>query len=140
MKHNAYQQITFLEDELDRLLHHSRILKKERIAIGKLIEFALIGAELREGLSSAIDLSLDYHIYKEEGPGGDMCLPYRINISTYHTPAPKKNYKNLSEARCALKKYLTKLKTLLYYTGQNSDEDTGPNGMERWLESCALKK
>ena len=58
---NSYQQITFLEDELDRLLHHSRILKKERIAIGKLIEFALIGAELRESLSSAIDLSLDYH-------------------------------------------------------------------------------
>ena len=75
---NSYQQITFLEDELDRLLYHSRILKKERIAIGRLIEFALIGAELREGLSSAIDLSLDYHIYKEEGPGGICACPIEL--------------------------------------------------------------
>jgi len=140
MEHNAYQQITKLETELDRVIHRAGIFKKERIAIGKLIEFALIGAELREGLSSAIDMSLNYHIYKEEGPGGDMSLPYRINISTYHTPIPKKNYKNLTQARYALKKYLTKLEALLYYTRQNSDEDTGNNGMELWLESCALKK
>ena len=50
------------------------------------------------GAVSAIDVGLDYMIYRENMPrGGDMERPYRINISTYHTPlAPEKNHKKNS--------------------------------------------
>lgn len=45
------------------------------------------------GAVSATDVGLEYNIKKELGPGGDIGSPYRINISTYHKPAPKKNSK-----------------------------------------------